>query len=74
MLEAAVVAKEDDQQIIKPKAFVVFKQGQSASDEELKAHVKTVLAPCKYPRRIESGAELPKTATGKIERFKLRGK
>ena len=74
VLEAAVVAKEDDQHLIKPKAFVVFKQGQSASDEELKAHVKAVLAPYKYPRWIESVAELPKTATGKIQRFKLRGK
>ena len=74
VLEAAVVAKEDDEHLVKPKAFVVFKAGQSASDEELKAYVKSKLAPYKYPRWIESLAELPKTATGKIQRFKLRGK
>ncbi len=74
VLEAAVVAKEDDEHLIKPKAFVVFKAGQSASDDELKAYVKTKLAPYKYPRWIESLNELPKTATGKIQRFKLRGK
>ncbi len=74
VLEAAVVAKEDDEHLVKPKAFVVFKAGQSASDDELKAYVKSKLAPYKYPRWIESLAELPKTATGKIQRFKLRGK
>lgn len=72
--EAAVVAHQDDEHLLKPKAFVVFKAGQSASDDELKAHVKSKLAPYKYPRWIESVAELPKTATGKIQRFKLRGK
>ena len=74
VLEAAVVAKEDDEHLVKPKAFVVFKQGQCASDDELKAHVKSQLAPYKYPRWIESVGELPKTATGKIQRFKLRGR
>ena len=74
VLEAAVVAKEDDEHLVKPKAFVVFKDGQRASDDELKAHVKSQLAPYKYPRWIESVGELPKTATGKIQRFKLRGR
>ena len=74
VLEAAVVAQEDDEKLVKPKAFVVFKEGQRASDEELKAHVKSQLAPYKYPRWIEAVSELPKTATGKIQRFKLRGR
>ena len=72
VLEAAVVAHEDDEHLIKPKAYVVFKSGMNASDDELKAHVKAQLAPYKYPRWIEVIAELPKTATGKIQRFKLR--
>ncbi|TMG90557.1 MAG: benzoate-CoA ligase family protein [Betaproteobacteria bacterium] len=76
VLEAAVVGHEDDNRLIKPKAFVVLKQGQSPS-ESLKAtmqqHIKDRLAPYKYPRWIEFVNELPKTATGKIQRFKLRG-
>ena len=75
VLEAAVVGHEDDNRLIKPKAFVVLKQGQSPS-ESLKAtmqqHIKDKLAPYKYPRWIEFVSELPKTATGKIQRFKLR--
>jgi benzoate-CoA ligase len=73
VLEAAVIGKEDDQKLVKPKAFVVLKPGAQAGDEELKAHVKAKLAPYKYPRWIEFANELPKTATGKIQRFKLRG-
>jgi benzoate-CoA ligase len=73
VLEAAVVGMEDEQKLVKPKAYVVLKQGAKVSDEELKAHVKSKLAPYKYPRWIEFAAELPKTATGKIQRFKLRG-
>jgi benzoate-CoA ligase len=72
VLEAAVVGKEDEQKLVKPKAYVVLKQGAKATDEELKAYVKEKLAPYKYPRWIEFAAELPKTATGKIQRFKLR--
>jgi len=72
VLEAAVIGKEDEQKLVKPKAFVVLKPGARATDEELKAHVKAKLAPYKYPRWIEFAAELPKTATGKIQRFKLR--
>ena len=75
VLEAAVVGIEDEQKLIKPKAFVVLKPGHSG-DERLKAtlqqHVKDKLAPYKYPRWIEFMSELPKTATGKIQRFKLR--
>ncbi len=72
VLEAAVVGKEDEQRLVKPKAFVVLKPGRQASVEELQNHVKSKLAPYKSPRWIEFAAELPKTATGKIQRFKLR--
>jgi len=72
VLEAAVVGKEDEQKLVKPKAFVVLKPGKQASAEELQNYVKSKLAPYKYPRWIEFATELPKTATGKIQRFKLR--
>jgi benzoate-CoA ligase len=72
VLEAAVIGKKDAEGLTKTKAFVVLKAGQSATEEELKAFVKERLAPYKYPRFIEFVAELPKTATGKIQRFKLR--
>jgi benzoate-CoA ligase len=72
VLEAAVIGKEDEQKLVKPKAYVELKPGAMAGDEELKAHVKSKLAPYKYPRWIEFASELPKTATGKIQRFKLR--
>jgi benzoate-CoA ligase len=75
VLEAAVVGAEDESKLIKPKAFVVLKPGRSASDalrQELQQSVKNRLAPYKYPRWIEFISELPKTATGKIQRFKLR--
>jgi benzoate-CoA ligase len=72
VLEAAVVGKEDEQKLVKPKAYVVLKPGRQASVEDLQAYVKTRLAPYKYPRWIEFANELPKTATGKIQRFKLR--
>jgi benzoate-CoA ligase len=75
VLEAAVVGKADEDKLIKPKAFVVLKPGVQADDslfEILKQHVKGKLAPFKYPRWIEFVSDLPKTATGKIQRFKLR--
>jgi benzoate-CoA ligase len=75
VLEAAVVGKEDDEHLVKPLAFVVLKGGQTASPqlaEELKQHVKSRLAAYKYPRWVEFIGELPKTATGKIQRYKLR--
>jgi benzoate-CoA ligase family protein len=75
VLEAAVIAWPDEQDLIKPKAFVVLKGADKACDElarALRDHVKTALAPYKYPRWIEFRTELPKTATGKIQRFKLR--
>jgi benzoate-CoA ligase len=74
VLEAAVIGIEDEQGLTKTKAFVVLKAGQPATEAELKAFVKDKLAPYKYPRMIEFIAELPKTATGKIQRFKLREK
>lgn len=76
VLEAAVIGVEDEQKLVKPKAFVVPKTGVTATPEladALKAHVKDKLAPFKYPRWVEFLPELPKTATGKIQRFKLRG-
>lgn len=72
VLEVAVIGVKDADDLVKPKAFVVFKSGQSAGTDELKNHVKQHLAPYKYPRWFECVAELPKTATGKIQRFKLR--
>ena len=75
VLEAAVVGWFDEERLVKPKAFVVLKLPDRASEElarTLQDHVKHLLAPYKYPRWIEFRAELPKTATGKIQRFKLR--
>ncbi len=72
VLEAAVIGKEDAEGLVKTKAFVVLKAGCSVDEAELKAFVKERLAPFKYPRFIEFVPDLPKTATGKIQRFKLR--
>jgi benzoate-CoA ligase family protein len=75
VLEAAVIGQPDEHGLIKPRALVVLKErahGSEALIEELKAHVKERLAPYKYPRWVEFVSELPKTATGKIQRFKLR--
>jgi benzoate-CoA ligase len=75
VLEAAVVGQEDSDRLVKPKAFVVLKEPERASAalaDELKTFVKDKIAPYKYPRWIEFVPELPKTATGKIQRFKLR--
>ena len=72
VLEAAVIGKEDTDGLTKTKAFVVLKAGAQASEDELKTFVKERLAPYKYPRFIEFVTELPKTATGKIQRYKLR--
>ncbi len=75
VLEAAVVGREDDNKLVKPKAFVVLKDGHSPGEllkTAMQQHIKERLAPYKYPRWIEFVTELPKTATGKIQRFKLR--
>ena len=68
--EAAVVPATDGSGLVKPKAFVVRREDVSA--EELKAHVKRLIAPYKYPRWIEFVDGLPRTATGKIQRYRLR--
>ena len=75
VLEAAVIGHEDSDGLLKPKAYIVLKQGFASDDalfESLKAHVKDKAGAWKYPRWIDVKAELPKTATGKIQRFKLR--
>jgi benzoate-CoA ligase len=72
VLEAAVIGKEDADGLTKTKAFVVLKPGAQVDEAELKVFVKDRLAPYKYPRFIEFVPDLPKTATGKIQRFRLR--
>jgi benzoate-CoA ligase len=72
VLEAAVIGVEDADGLTKTKAFVVLKPGAASTEEELKAFVKDRLAPYKYPRHIAFVPDLPKTATGKIQRFRLR--
>ena len=72
VLECAVIGTEDAEGLTKTKAFVVAKPGQAVSADALKTFVKERLAPYKYPRAIEFIDELPKTATGKIQRFRLR--
>jgi benzoate-CoA ligase len=75
VLEAAVIGKEDTGQLVKPLAFVVLNADFPPTDslaDDLKQYVKSRLAPYKYPRWIQFVPALPKTATGKIQRFKLR--
>jgi benzoate-CoA ligase len=72
VLEAAVIGVVDTEGLTKTKAYVVLKPGAQATADELKAFTKEKLAAYKYPRQIAFVAELPKTATGKIQRFKLR--
>jgi len=75
VMECAVVGANDEENLVKPKAFVVLKQGFAPSQElekELKTWVLDRLAKFKYPRWVVFIDELPKTATGKIQRFKLR--
>jgi 4-hydroxybenzoate-CoA ligase len=74
ILEAAVVPAKDEDGLLKPKAFVVLKDGvkDARLDESLKEHVKKAVGMWKYPRWIVVTDALPKTATGKILRYKLR--
>jgi benzoate-CoA ligase len=75
VLECAVIGRADETELIKPKAFVVLKPGtvrDAGLEERLKTHVKSLLAPYKYPRWFEFLDELPKTPTGKIQRHVLR--
>jgi benzoate-CoA ligase family protein len=77
VLETAVVGAMDRDELVKPKAYVLLRQGYTAStalEAELKEFVKAKIAHYKYPRWIEFVDDLPKTATGKIQRFKLREK
>ena len=75
VLEAAVIGKEDADGLVKPKAFIVLRNGFASNDglmETLKNHVKDKAGPWKFPRWIELRSTLPRTATGKIQRYKLR--
>ena len=75
VFEAAVIGKEDADGLIKPKAFIVLRDGYTADEsllETLRVHVKERAGPWKFPRWIDVRADLPRTATGKIQRFKLR--
>jgi len=75
VLECGVVGMKDKDELVKPKAFVLLKNGRQPSEElaeELKSFVKGKITPYKYPRWIEFVPELPKTVTGKIQRYKLR--
>ena len=75
VLEAAVIGKQDADGLIKPKAFIVLRNGFAADErllETLRVHVKDNAGPWKYPRWIDIRPDLPRTATGKLQRFKLR--
>jgi 4-hydroxybenzoate-CoA ligase len=73
ILEAAVVAHRDNENLEKPKAFVVLKEGKTEGDlVDIKEFIKDKIGLWKYPRWVEILDDLPKTATGKIQRFKLR--
>jgi 4-hydroxybenzoate-CoA ligase len=75
VLEAAVIGKQDADGLVKPKAFIVLRNGYTANEgllETLKAHVKERAGLWKYPRWIDVRLDLPRTATGKIQRYKLR--
>ena len=72
VLEAAVIGVPDQDGLTRTKAFVVLKAGTQVTEDALKLFVKDRLAPYKYPRQIDFVTDLPKTATGKIQRFKLR--
>jgi benzoate-CoA ligase len=74
--EIAVVPKEDEKGLMRPKAFIVLKPGYEPSEElakQIQDYAKKSIASYKYPRWIEFIKELPKTTTGKIQRYKLRG-
>ena len=76
VLEAAVVGRADDDGLLKPEAWIVLAEGHAASErlgETLVAHCKAALARYKYPRWLRYVDSLPKTATGKVQRYKLRG-
>ncbi|MCD2189195.1 acyl--CoA ligase family protein [Actinomycetospora soli] len=74
VLEAAVVGVPDERWGERPKAFVTLRQGQSVEPDDVVEHVKTQIARYKAPREVEVVDELPKTSTGKIQKFELRAK
>jgi fatty-acyl-CoA synthase len=74
VLEAAVIGVPDEQWGERPKAFVVLSEGESATPDELIEHVKTKIARYKAPRDVEIVEALPKTSTGKVQKFELREK
>ena len=74
VLESAVIGRPDDEQLVKPHAYVILKDGVAADGmaDALRSHVRDRLAHYKCPRWIDFVDELPKTTTGKIQRYKLR--
>jgi fatty-acyl-CoA synthase len=74
VLEAAVIGVPDEQWGERPKAFVVLAEGQTATPEELIEHVKGRIARFKAPKAVELVERLPKTSTGKVQKFELREK
>jgi fatty-acyl-CoA synthase len=72
--EVGVVGLPDDKWGEAPHAFVVLKPGQAAAPDELRAFVRERLAHFKCPHSFNFVGELPKTATGKIQKFVLRGR
>ncbi len=75
VFQAAVVPFQDENNLVKPKAYVVLKPGHRPSDElakEIQVFVKMTIAPYKFPRKIEFISEIPTTASGKVQRYRLR--
>jgi acyl-CoA synthetase (AMP-forming)/AMP-acid ligase II len=74
VLEVAVIGIPDEEWGEVPKAFVVLRQGEQVEEDELIKHVKTKIARYKAPKAVEVVDELPKTSTGKVQKFELREK
>jgi len=74
VVEAAVIGVPDEQWGERPKAFVILAEGQQATEAELIEHVRTKIARYKAPKAVEIVTELPKTSTGKVQKFELREK
>jgi fatty-acyl-CoA synthase len=74
VVEAAVIGVPDEKWGERPKAFVVLAEGESATEDELIEHVRSKIARYKSPKAVEIVTELPKTSTGKVQKFELREK